>query len=77
MDGRATLPRRIAVLGTLPVHAQLSLRSRLLIFFTSPLLLNLRLRPSSVQSQRHIQVLLSAVTTRLTCPHHLPYPYYP
>ena len=63
MDGRATLPRRIAVLGTLPVHAQLSLRSRRLIFFTSPLLLNHRLRPSSSQSQRHIQVLLSTMTT--------------
>ena len=67
MDRRAALPRCIALVDALPVHAQLSLRSRWLIFFTSPLLLNLRLRPSFVQSQRHIQVLLSTVTTKLSC----------
>ena len=41
-DRRAALPRCMALVDPL-VHAQLSLRSRLLIFFTSPLLLNLRL----------------------------------
>ena len=66
-DGRATLPRCMELRDKLPVHAQLSLRSRRLIFFTSPLLLNLRLRPSFVQSQRHIQVLHSTVTTKLSC----------
>ena len=35
-NGRSTLPRRIVVLVALPVHVQLSLRSRLLHFFTSP-----------------------------------------
>ena len=43
-DRRAALPRCIAIVDPLPVHAQLSLCSRLLIFLTSPLLLNLRLR---------------------------------
>ena len=62
-DGRAMLLRCIVLSDPLPVHAQLSLRSRRLIFFTSPLLLNHRLRPSSSQSQRHIQVLLSTMTT--------------
>ena len=49
-DRRAALPRCIALVDALPVHAQLSLRSRRLIFFTSPLLLNNRLRPSLSQS---------------------------
>ena len=62
-DGRAMLLRCIVLPDPLPVHAQLSLRSRRLYFFTSPLLLNHRLRPSSSQSQRHIQVLLSTMTT--------------
>ena len=66
-DGRAMLLRCIVLPDPLPVHAQLSLRSRRLIFFTSPLLLNHRLRPSSSQSQRHIQVLHSTVTTKLLC----------
>ena len=39
-----------------------------------PLLLNIRLRPSSVQIQRHSQVLLSAVPPRQTCAHHWNYP---
>ena len=49
-DRRAALPRCIALVDALPVHAQLSLRSRRLIFFTSPLLLNNRLRLSLSQS---------------------------
>ena len=60
-DGRAMLLRCIVLSDPLPVHAQLSLRSRRLTFFTSPLLLNHRLRPPSSQSQRHIQVLLSTM----------------
>ena len=75
-DRRAALPRCIALVDALPVHAQLSLRSRRLIFFTSPLLLNHRLRPSSSQSQRHIQVLLSTMTTNASiarvCTHPVP-----
>ena len=67
-DGRAMLLRCIVLPDPLPVHAQLSLRSRRLIFFTSPLLLNHRLRPSSSQSQRHIQVLLSTMTTNASIP---------
>ena len=43
-DRRSALPRCIALVEPLPVHVQLSLRSRQLIFLTSPLLLNLRLR---------------------------------
>ena len=66
-DGRAALPRCIALVDPLPVHAQLSVRARRLIFFTSPLLLNLRLQPSLSQSQRHRQVLLSTVPPRQTC----------
>ena len=61
--GRAALPRCIALPDPVPVHAQLSLHSRRLSFFTTPLLLNLHVRLSSSQSQRHRQVLLSTMTT--------------
>ena len=66
--GRAALPRCIALPDTVPVHAQLSLHSRRLSFFTTPLLLNLHVRLSSSQSQRHRQVLLSTMTTNSSIP---------
>ena len=49
-DGRAMLLLCMALAGAIAVHAQLSARSRRLNFFTSPLLLNNRLRPSLSQS---------------------------
>ena len=66
-DGRAMLLRCIVLPDPVTVHAQLSPRSRRLYFFTSPLLLNHHLRPSFSQSQRHIQVLLSTMTTNTSC----------
>ena len=66
--GRAALPRCIALPDPVPVHAQLSLHSRRLSFFTTPLLLNLHVRLSSSQSQRHRQVLLSTMTTNASIP---------
>ena len=66
--GRAALPRCIALPDPVPVHAQLSLHSRRLSFFTTPLLLNLHVRLSSSQSQRHRQVLLSTMTTNASSP---------